>query len=63
MESQVDLIGGEGELGKLPSGAHNLQAEAGARGTWARSPIRCSRRAPDRHPDTALDPEEDTLTL
>lgn len=32
MESQADLIGGEGELGKLPRGAHNLPGRSRSQG-------------------------------
>lgn len=32
VESQADLIGGEGELGKLPRGAHNLPGRSRSQG-------------------------------
>lgn len=46
----MDLIGGEGELGKLPSGAHNLPGRSRSQGHLGEKPHmmfkKSSRQAP-----------------
>lgn len=56
MESQVDLIGGEGEQEKLPSGAHNLPGKSRSQGHLGKKPHKMFKRSSKQAPGYSSGP-------